>query len=101
MEVELVYADANAQRIYRLQLPQAATIAQAVEASGVLKDFPTLDLAQSRVGVFSKLATLAMPLREGDRVEIYRPLSMDAKQARFARVEAKRLRKLREQGSAD
>lgn len=93
MEIELVYADAGSQRVYRLHLQSAATIAQAIEASEVLKDFPMLDLAQSRVGIFSKFATLATPLREGDRVEIYRPLAMDAKQARFARVEAKRRRK--------
>lgn len=93
MEVELVYADADSQRIYRLHLSPGATIAQAIEASGVSKDFPTLDLAQSRIGIFSEFATLATPLRGDDRVEIYRPLAMDAKQARFARVEAKRRRK--------
>src|SRR3569623_857885 len=63
------------------------TIAQAIERSGVLRQFPEIDLAHNKVGVFGKLADLNTPLRAGDRVEIYRVLIAAAKALRRQRAE--------------
>ena len=62
------------------------TVRAAIEASGVLNDFPDIELTRNRVGIFSKLAQLDTPLRDGDRVEIYRPLQVDPKEARRRRA---------------
>lgn len=87
MRVEVVYALAHRQALYELELAHGQTLQVAVEASGVLADFPEIDLRRNRVGIHAKLATLDTPLRDGDRVEIYRPLAADPKEARRRRAE--------------
>jgi putative ubiquitin-RnfH superfamily antitoxin RatB of RatAB toxin-antitoxin module len=62
-----------------------ATLADALRASGVLDRHPQIDLAVQRVGIWGKLKALDAPLRERDRVEIYRPLQVDPKEARRLR----------------
>jgi putative ubiquitin-RnfH superfamily antitoxin RatB of RatAB toxin-antitoxin module len=88
--VQVVYALPRRQCAIKLQLPQDATIAQAIERSGILAQFPQIDLTTSTVGVFGRLATLETMLREGDRVEIYRGLLADPKVVRRERVAKKR-----------
>lgn len=68
-----------------LVLPAGATVQQALLASGLLELHPDLDLAQARVGVWAKLRALDTLLRDRDRVEIYRPLLVDPKEARRLR----------------
>lgn len=84
--VEVVYALPGDQRRYAVTLPQSATLRDAIEASGVLRDFPEIDLALQRVGVFGHLADLERVLAGGERVEIYRPLAADPKEARRRRA---------------
>jgi hypothetical protein len=60
---------------------------EAVLASGIPAKLPGFDPAQARLGVFSKPVAHDAPLRDGDRVEIYRPLLTDPKAARRARAE--------------
>jgi len=98
MAIEVVYAPpAPAQAcLIELQLAPGSTIAQAIAASGVLARYPDLDLARNKVGIFGKLSTLDTVLMPRDRVEIYRPLSVDPKLARQRRVE-----KVRAGGSAE
>ncbi len=55
---------------------------QAIHHSGILKRFPELDLAVHKVGIFGKLVKLDSPVREGDRIEIYRPIIADPKTVR-------------------
>jgi putative ubiquitin-RnfH superfamily antitoxin RatB of RatAB toxin-antitoxin module len=87
MRVEVVYALAQRQALYEVHLAPGQTVQEAVEASGVLAEFPEIDLHRNRVGIHAKLATLGTPLRDGDRVEIYRPLIADPKEARRRRAE--------------
>jgi putative ubiquitin-RnfH superfamily antitoxin RatB of RatAB toxin-antitoxin module len=75
-----------------VSLPAGATVADALHASGLLLRHPTLDMSALRVGVWGKLRQLADGLRDGDRVEIYRPLAVDPKEARRLRYRQHRER---------
>lgn len=68
-----------------LSLPAGATLADAVRASGVLDRHPGLDLAQAKFGVWGRVQPLETVLRERDRVEVYRALQVDPKEARRLR----------------
>jgi len=85
-EVEVAYALADRQKILRFAVTEGCTAVQAIRQSGILLEFPEIDLASVKIGVFSQAVTLDTVLRAGDRVEIYRPLTLDPKQARFKRV---------------
>ncbi|WJW76450.1 RnfH family protein [Thiohalobacter sp. IOR34] len=88
IEVEVAYARPDKQRIIRLQVPAGTTLEQAVELSAIRKEFPEIDLAKQAVGIFGKLKKPDTVLREGDRVEIYRPLIADPKEVRKQRAAA-------------
>lgn len=87
--VEVVYALPGKASVVELQLSRGATIGRAIEQSGLLEQFPEINLERNRVGIFSKPASLDTPLKNGDRVEIYRPLRVDPKEARRRRAEKK------------
>lgn len=86
MIVEVAYARPDVQIILTVDVGEGATVAEAVRLSGILADFPEIDLVVQKVGVFGKLAKLTSVLRAGDRVEIYRLLTNDPKEARKKRV---------------
>ncbi|SMG07565.1 RnfH family protein [Paraburkholderia susongensis] len=90
LSVEVCYASADAQTLIPLELPEGATLQQAIDASGILQRFPSIDLATQKVGVFGKLKPLDTVLTDHDRVEIYRPLLVDPKVSRQRRVEKTR-----------
>jgi putative ubiquitin-RnfH superfamily antitoxin RatB of RatAB toxin-antitoxin module len=90
LRVEVVYATPGAQRRYAVDVREGATVREAVERSGVLQEFPQIDLARDRVGIYGRLAALDDVLREGDRVELLRPLVADPKTARKRRAQAGR-----------
>lgn len=71
--------------IVALQLPPGATVGQAVARSGLLERYGLRLDPPPPCGVWAKLKPLDHPLREGDRVEIYRPLKVDPKEARRQR----------------
>lgn len=86
--VEVVYAPAaHAVDLSALHLRAGATVADALHASGVLQRHD-LVLVELALGVWGRACNRAQPLREGDRVEIYRPLRVDPKQARRLRAQA-------------
>ncbi|MBN1377956.1 MAG: RnfH family protein [Gammaproteobacteria bacterium] len=87
MRIEVAYALPNEQVIIELDAEPGITLNKAIEQSGVLERYPEIDLAVNKVGVFGKLGRLDDTLREGDRVEIYRKLLADPKQARRQRAE--------------
>jgi putative ubiquitin-RnfH superfamily antitoxin RatB of RatAB toxin-antitoxin module len=94
ISVEVVYPLAQKQEIFSVKLPAGATVLQAVEASGVLQKYPEIDLTKNKLGVFAKLAKPDAPLRDHDRVEIYRPLIADPKAVRKQRAaEGKAMKK--------
>lgn len=66
-------------------LDEGASVLQALQASDLPRVFPEIDLAQASVGVWGRKVRLSEPLRERDRVEIYRSLSVDPKVARRER----------------
>ncbi|RLA04737.1 MAG: RnfH family protein [Gammaproteobacteria bacterium] len=89
MRVEVVYALPDRQRLISLDVAELLTVGEAIEQSGILQLFPEIDLGVARVGIFSQLAALDDRLREGDRVEIYRPLIADPKAMRRERAAKK------------
>ena len=86
MRVEVVYALRDRQLLLEVTLARGATARQAVERSGLLQRCPEIDLARSTLGVFGRIASPDVRLRDGDRVEIYRPLIADSKQVRRDRA---------------
>ncbi len=84
--VEVVYALSERQLIVRLDVAPNATIEEVIRQSGILEQFPGIDLAKNKVGVFGKLGKLSDTLHSGDRVEIYRPLIADPKEVRKQRA---------------
>ncbi|WP_341315225.1 RnfH family protein [Paraburkholderia sp. IMGN_8] len=90
LSIEVCYALADAQTLIAVELPEGATVQQALDASGILQRHPQIDLTKQKVGVFGKLKTLDTVLADHDRVEIYRPLLVDPKVSRQRRVEKTR-----------
>jgi len=85
--VEVAYARPDQQVLIPVRLPAGATVEEAIRRSGVLERFPEIDLTRNKVGIWSKLSKLDTPLRDRDRVEIYRPLIADPKEVRRKRAE--------------
>ncbi|MEW5839210.1 MAG: RnfH family protein [Pseudomonadota bacterium] len=94
MNIEVAYALPERQTLLRLKVPAGTTAEQAVQLSGLPERYPDLDLASSKLGIFAKVVPSSRELREGDRVEIYRPLIADPKAVRQKRAEeGKKLKK--------
>ncbi len=77
MNVGVAYADKFKKVWLKLEVPDGSTVQQAIEHSGLLTRFPQIDLDTQRVGIFGKLAKLTAKVAEGDRIEIYRPITAD------------------------
>ena len=85
-EVEVAYATPERQLLLTLQVLPGCTVEEAIDKSGIRDEFPGLVVDSSAVGVFSKKVAMNHVLRPGDRVEIYRPLIADPKEARRQRA---------------
>lgn len=77
MNVGIAYADKFKQTWLKLEVPDGSTIKEAIEFSGLLKQFPDIDLENQAVGIFGKISKLDTKVVDGDRVEIYRPITAD------------------------
>jgi putative ubiquitin-RnfH superfamily antitoxin RatB of RatAB toxin-antitoxin module len=86
LTVEVAYAKPEQQFLIALDVPDTTTVAEAISASGILAQCPELNLGQLNVGIFGRVTTLDRSLKAGDRVEIYRPLIHDPKEARRQRA---------------
>lgn len=86
IDVEVAYATPEQQVILVLKMPEGATVEQAINASGLLNHFLEITWADIKVGIFGNVCKLDQTLRQGDRVEIYRPLLHDPKEARRQRA---------------
>ena len=84
--VEVAYAKPDAQKIITVQVEKNSTIEMAIQRSGILELFPEIDLTKQKVGIFSQLKKLTDKVQHGDRIEIYRELTIDPKEARRKRV---------------
>ncbi|MGH8121386.1 MAG: RnfH family protein [Rudaea sp.] len=85
IRVEVAYADVRHQVLREIELPRGSTVADAVQASAVLDIVPAPS-APMRYGVFGRIVATDTLLRDGDRVELYRRLKIDPKEARRERV---------------
>lgn len=90
IEVEIVYALPERQMLMKVQVPIGTTVEQAVLQSAILVQFPEIDLNKNRFGIFSRFVERDTVLQQCDRIEIYRPLLIDPKEARRLRVKQKR-----------
>ena len=99
LRIEIAFAWPDRQLLKAIALPEGATVGEAIEASGILVAIherdPDYELRDDRVGIFGQRARLGDALKDRDRVELYRPLLADPKEARRARVEADRAREKR------
>jgi len=77
MIVGVAYAKAAQQVWTNVEVPEGATIRDAIAASGILNKFPEIDLETQKVGIFGKLSDIDSVVDDGDRVEIYRPITAD------------------------
>jgi putative ubiquitin-RnfH superfamily antitoxin RatB of RatAB toxin-antitoxin module len=95
INIEVAYALPHKQQIIALQVAEGCTVFEAVEQSNIAKQFPGLDIKNSKMGFFGK--AISKPedevIKEGDRIEIYRPLLADPKvvrKERAARIKAEK-----------
>jgi hypothetical protein len=86
LRVTVAYADTARQFAREVQLPAGATVADAIDASGIAEAAGLAQADLQNVGIFSRRVDRAAVLRDGDRVEIYRPLKIDPKEARRRRA---------------
>ena len=87
INIEVVYALPDEQILLRRSVPAGTTVAEAIQASGILDKHSGIDLASNKLGIFGKLTKADAVVREKDRIEIYRPLIADPKEVRRKRAE--------------
>lgn len=86
ISVKVVYATPQRQVVRSLEVHEGCTVGEAIERSGLREEFPRMAVDPGAVGIFSRKVPLDRVLAEGDRVEIYRPLIADPKEARRRRA---------------
>jgi putative ubiquitin-RnfH superfamily antitoxin RatB of RatAB toxin-antitoxin module len=86
MKVSVAVALPGRQEVIELELGPGATLADAIAAARLAERFPGVDFAAMRAGIWARAAKLATVLRDGDRVELYRPLNADPKDMRRTRA---------------
>ncbi|WP_305074349.1 RnfH family protein [Propionivibrio sp.] len=77
MQIGVAYSEPAQQIWLTIDVPDGATVGDAIERSGILRMFPHIDLSTQKVGIFGKIVKAEAALRPGDRVEIYRPITCD------------------------
>jgi uncharacterized protein len=86
IKIEIVYALPHQAHCINLMVPAGTTLEQAIKFSGIMDKCPGIDISVNKVGIFGRLKGLDTPLKEGDRIEIYRSLKADPKEARRKRA---------------
>jgi uncharacterized protein len=77
MQIGVAYSEPGQQIWLNIEVPDESTVSEAIDRSGILKQFPQIDLTAQKVGVFGRLVKLDAALKPGDRVEIYRGIIAD------------------------
>ena len=77
MQIGVAYSEPGQQVRLNIEVPDEASAKEAIERSGILKQFPHIDLATQKIGVFGRLVKPDALLKPGDRVEIYRVIIAD------------------------
>lgn len=88
IQIKVIYATSEQQTELPLSVAANCTVAQAIRRSGMLEQFPELNFAEMTVGIYGRKVALDASLCDGDRVEIYRPLEIDPKEARRLRAKS-------------
>jgi putative ubiquitin-RnfH superfamily antitoxin RatB of RatAB toxin-antitoxin module len=96
LAIEVVYGTPTRQEIINCVVAIDTTIEQAILSSGIIEEFPEIDLAVNNVGIWNRAAKLTDKVKDLDRIEVYRPLLADPKEVRKRRAE-----KAKEEGRAD
>jgi putative ubiquitin-RnfH superfamily antitoxin RatB of RatAB toxin-antitoxin module len=86
VEVEVAYANPEQQLIVTLTMPEGTSVEDAIKASGLLDYFPEIVMSELNAGIFGEVCKLDQPVGQADRIEIYRPLIHDPKEARRQRA---------------
>ena len=86
IDVEVAFAKANEQAAIAVSIEKDSSINEAINKSGILQQFPEIDLTKMAVGIFGKVCPLDKKPAPGDRIEIYRPLFQNPMEARRNRV---------------
>ena len=85
MKIEVAYALRHKQTLLNIEVDDNASVEDAIQQSNILKKYPEINLKKNKVGIFGKITSLDVKLREKDRVEIYRPLIADPKEDHLLR----------------
>ncbi|MAD14625.1 MAG: RnfH family protein [Alteromonadaceae bacterium] len=96
INLEVAYALPDRQALLEVVVETGHTVEEAIQASGILQRFDDIDLTKSKVGIWNRTCKLTDVPQDGDRIEIYRPLIADPKEARRRRAE-----KAKEEGRAN
>lgn len=91
LTVQVCYATPDVQWRHSISVTDGSTVEQGIRMSGLLDCGFDIDLATVKVGIFGKLKSPDTVLRDGDRIELYRPLIADPKDSRRKRAEKKNL----------
>ena len=86
MRVEVAYVGPEGELLVAVDVPDGATTGDAVRESGIRAKWPALVVDDAHVGIWSRICGLSSPVRDGDRVEIYRDLEADPKEIRRRRA---------------
>jgi len=86
IKIELAYAPAQDVQLIALSVNEGTTVREAIDLSGLCHRYPDIDPDTAKTGIFGKLCTGDMVLNDGDRIEVYRPLLADPKEARRTRA---------------
>jgi hypothetical protein len=77
MQIGVAYSEPGQQIWLNIEVPDESSVKEAIDRSGILKQFPHIDLSAQKVGVFGRLVKLDAALKPGDRIEIYRGIIAD------------------------
>ena len=91
INIEVVYGVPEKQSLISVQVASDASVERAILESLIISKYPEIDLGVNKVGIWNKSAKLTDSLRDGDRIEIYRPLIADPKEVRKRRAEKAKL----------
>lgn len=90
MNIELVYVSQSQSWVVPMTVDHGCSVRQAILSSGILQSCPEINLAVNKVGIYSRITSLDTLLEAEDRIEIYRPLLIDPKEARRLRADKNR-----------
>jgi len=79
MKISIAYINPNKNYWLKFDVPDECTAMDAIKVSGILEQFPEIDLEKQKIGVYGKIIKPGLQVKEGDRIEIYRPITADPK----------------------